>query len=436
MPRTHIKTDQSRAAFAQSQALFPGGVNSPVRAYGAVGGTPRFVERAEGPYLYDLDGQRYVDYVGSWGPMILGHVPKAVVKALSQQVKKGTSFGAPSAVEIELAAMIKNAYPSIDLVRLMNSGTEATMTAIRLARGLTKRERLLKFEGGYHGHSDSLLVAAGSGATTFGVPSSLGVPTVLAHNTWVLPFNDTAKLEETFRRQGPNIAAAIVEPVCGNMGVVLPKPGFLEKLRELTSKYETVLIFDEVMTGFRLRWGGAQELYGISPDLTCLGKIIGGGLPVGAVGGKKRIMEYLAPLGPVYQAGTLSGNPLAMTAGLSTLKILKRLKPYAELEKKTADLCSSIRASAKARHISIQVNQVGSMFTIFFVREPVTNYFSASLADVKKYAKFFHALLSEGVYMPPSQFEAAFVSTAHDGAQIEKAKNAFAKALDMVVKSS
>ena len=409
-----------------------GGVNSPVRAFGAVGGTPLFIDKAKGATLIDVDGNTYIDFVGSWGPMILGHLPEAVVKSVQSMLKKGTSFGAPTAVEVELASLIKEAVPSIEQIRFTNSGTEATMSALRLAKAFTKRDRILKFEGGYHGHSDGLLVSAGSGATTFGVPSSAGVPESVARNTWVLPYNDTASLDEIFRTQGPNIAAVIVEPVAGNMGVVPPTTAFLQKLRRLTRKHGTILIFDEVMTGFRVAWGGAQSLYSIVPDLTCLGKIIGGGFPVGAFGGQHDLMEKLAPLGPVYQAGTLSGNPIAMAAGLAMLKTIRSKNIYENLNKKTKDIASFIKRYADRKKIPVHVNQVGSMFTVFFSQYPVTDYFSATQSNTKRYATFFHTLLKNGVYLPPSQYEAAFVSAAHTTSHLKAAKQAFGKALDVI----
>lgn len=409
-----------------------GGVNSPVRAFGAVGGTPRFIASAKGATLTDVDGRGYIDFVGSWGPMILGHNPEPVVRAVKASLANGVSFGAPSEVEIDVAQIVKSAFPSIDLLRFTNSGTEATMSALRLARAVTKRERIVKFEGGYHGHSDALLVAAGSGATTFGVPSSAGVPGSIARNTWVLPYNDTFALDEIFRSQGPNIAAVIIEPVCGNMGVVLPTQAFLQRLHKLTRRHGAILVFDEVMTGFRLGWGGAQAMFNIRPDLTCLGKIVGGGFPVGAFGGRHAIMENLAPLGPVYQAGTLSGNPIAMTAGLATLNALKAARPWRALEKRTSDLAAHIRREARRRRIPVEVNQVGSMFTVFFSDSPVNNYFDAAECDLRRYAAFFHACLKNGIYLPPSQFEAAFVSTAHTAAVMARAKRGFSAALDVV----
>jgi glutamate-1-semialdehyde 2,1-aminomutase len=400
-----------------------------------VGGTPRFIKSAKGAYLTDVDDNSYIDFVGSWGPTILGHGAPAVLKAVKKALTHGISFGASTEAEIQLAAIIKEAYPSIELVRLTNSGTEATMSAIRLARGFTKRVRIVKFEGCYHGHTDSLLVAAGSGATTFGVPSSAGVPDELAKNTWVLPYNNVKALEDLFQKQGPNIAAVIVEPICGNMGVVLPKPEFLDALSHMTQRYESLLIFDEVMTGFRVGWSGAQGIYGMQPDLTCLGKIIGGGFPVGALGGRKDVMEKLAPLGPVYQAGTMSGNPIAVSAGLAVLNYLKTNQPYDHLAKITQNLAVFIRKQAEKKGVHIQVNQAGSMFTVFFTSHPVESYFSAQESNTKKYSVFFQALLDRGVYMPPSQFEAAFLSLAHKPAVLAQAKQAFDAALDAVAAS-
>lgn len=409
-----------------------GGVNSPVRAFGAVGGHQKIIRRAKGAVLEDVDGNSYVDFVGSWGPMIFGHNPPPVVKAVKSALAEGTSFGATCPAEIQLAGLVKEALPSIELVRFTSSGTEATMAAIRLARGFTKRVRIVKFEGCYHGHSDSLLVSAGSGATTFGVPSSAGVPDVLAKNTWVLPYNDSTALEELFQKQGPNIAAVIIEPICGNMGVVTPQPEFLDTLATLTHRHGALLIFDEVMTGFRVGWSGAQGIFGMTPDLTCLGKIIGGGFPVGAFGGRRDIMEKLAPLGPVYQAGTLSGNPLAMAAGLAMLNELRDKNPYDSLKRITTRLVDFIRETAKKKNVPVQVNQAGSMFTVFFTGQPVRNYMDATESDTRRYGRFFNALLQNGVYFPPSQYEAAFVSTAHKPALIEKTKAALIAAFDQV----
>lgn len=427
------KLSKSEEYYAQARQVLVGGVNSPVRAFGAVGGTPRFIQRAKGPYVFDVDGNRYIDFVGSWGPMILGHAPKSVINAVKKALPSGTSFGAPTKSEIELAKLIRSAFPrTIEQLRFTNSGTEATMSALRLARAITKRDRILKFEGGYHGHSDGLLVSAGSGATTFGVPSSAGVPEAWARNTWVIPYNNIHELEHLFRTQGINIAAAIIEPVSGNMGVVPPIPSFLQTLRKLTKKYGSMLIFDEVMTGFRLTWGGAQTLFGIEPDITTLGKIIGGGFPVGAVGAKKHLMENFSPAGPVYQAGTLSGNPIAMAAGLATLKSLKSKTIYSALNKKTTDLANFIRHAAKKLSIPIHVNQLGSMFTIFFSEQPVQSYFDATHSNTKQYAQFFHELLKRGVYLPPSQFEAAFVSSAHSSSVMKHVKKAVDSALKVL----
>lgn len=431
-----LKARKSESWFQRACQHLVGGVNSPVRAFGAVGGTPRFIEKAIGPYLIDVDGKRYIDFVGSWGPMILGHNHPEVIRAVKLALEKGLSFGAPSPAEVELAELVSEALPSMDKIRFTSSGTEATMSAIRLARAGTNRERIVKFEGGYHGHSDGLLVAAGSGATTFGVPSSAGVPESLARNTWVLPYNDADALEDLFIKQGPNVAAVIIEPICGNMGVVPPTPRFLRTLERLTREHGALLVFDEVMTGFRVGWSGAQGLFDMSPDLTCLGKIIGGGLPVGAFGGRREIMDRIAPLGPVYQAGTLSGNPLAMSAGLATLKILKSKQPYAALEKATHDLAGFIKRAAAKRRIPVHVNQVGSMFTVFFNEHPVKSYLTAVQSHTKVYAAFFHALLERGVYMPPSQYEAAFLSTAHTPEVLDEAKSAFEAALEAAEKAA
>ena len=399
--------------------LLPGGVNSPVRAFRAVGGDPVVVERAQGCRLYDVDGHSYIDYVGSWGPMIVGHAHPAVVKAIQAAAAQGVSYGAPTVWETTLARMVVEAIPSIELVRFVNSGTEATMSAIRLARGATKRDRIIKFEGCYHGHADSLLVKAGSGAMTFGVPDSLGVPSDLARQTMTLPYNDVDAVRSAFESVGREIACVIVEPVVGNMGVVPPRSGFLTALREMTAAYGSLLIFDEVMTGFRLGKGGAQALYGIQPDLTCLGKIIGGGLPVGAYGGLRRIMEQVAPLGAVYQAGTLSGNPLAMRAGIETLRLLDEPGFYERLEAKGEQLEAGLRELAAQEGIALQCQRVGSMCTAFFTERPVIDYQTALAADTDRYAAFFWAMLERGVYLPPSQFEAAFLSDAHAAADIE-----------------
>jgi glutamate-1-semialdehyde 2,1-aminomutase len=391
----------------------PGGVNSPVRAFRAVGGEPIFVEAGKGSRLTDVDGRSYIDYVLSWGPLILGHCHPEVMEALARVLETGTSFGACTPAEVELAERIQEAFPSIERVRLVNSGTEATLSALRVARAATGREKILKFEGGYHGHSDSLLVKAGSGVATLGLPDSPGVPRALAELTITVPFNGTAALREAFRVHRDQLAAVIVEPVAGNMGCVPPRPGFLEELRALTADQETVLIFDEVMTGFRVAYGGAQQLYGIQPDLTTLGKIMGGGLPVGAYGGRAALMDLVAPAGPVYQAGTLSGNPLAVAAGLKTLELLRRPGFYERLDALTEKLTAGLQTEASRAGVAITVNRLGSMFTPFFTAGPVTDYASAKKADTTAFGRFFRALLERGVYFPPAQFEAGFVSAAH-----------------------
>ena len=415
--------------FSEALRVLPGGVNSPVRAFKSVDSKPVFVERGEGSKIYDVDGNEYIDYVGSWGPLILGHCHSKVIEGLHAQLEKGTSYGAPTVIETQLAELIISALPSIEMIRMVNSGTEATMSALRLARAYTKRNKIVKFEGCYHGHNDSLLIKAGSGALTHGVPSSPGVTPNSAIDTITAPFNDFKFLENIFQQEGENIAAIIVEPIPGNMGVVLPLPGFLEGLRKLTRKYEALLIFDEVMTGFRVTWGGAQMLYNITPDITCLGKIIGGGLPVGAYGGRREIMEYISPSGPVYQAGTLSGNPLAMTAGLETLKILQDVKYYEELEKKSAFLIKNIAREAEIAGINIQTNRVGSMFCVFFAEDKVVDYNSACKSDTKRFTHFFKGMLNRGIYSAPSQFEASFISISHSyedlNKTIEVSKSAF-----------
>lgn len=403
-------------------------MNSPVRAFRAVGGEPLFIARASGAEITDADGNNYIDYIGSWGPMILGHAHPEVISAIKEAAERGTSYGAPTELEVEIAQEISASVPSVEKVRLTSSGTEATMSAIRLARGFTGRDRIVKFVGCYHGHGDSLLVKAGSGVATFGLPDSPGVPADLAKNTLTINFNDFAALEEVFDQVGKEIAAIIVEPVVGNMGCVLPKPGYLEKLREVTAKAGSLLIFDEVMTGFRLSRGGAQQIYDIKPDLTCLGKIIGGGLPVGAFGGCKDVMNMLAPVGPVYQAGTLSGNPLAVTAGLATLRLLKDESIYSQVEKTTKTLVDGLLEAAKEEGISVTANRAGSMFTLFFTDKEVTDWESAKSSDTAKFAKFFHKMLAEGVYLPPSQFEAGFLGIAHTEKIIEQTLTAARKA--------
>jgi glutamate-1-semialdehyde 2,1-aminomutase len=412
-----------------AEQVIPGGVNSPVRAFRGVGGRPFFVARAAGSRLTDVDGRSYVDFVGSWGPLILGHAPASVVEAVTAAATGGTSYGAPTPGEVELAQAITAAYPSMEMVRLVSSGTEATMSAIRVARGATGRDVLLKFDGCYHGHADSLLVKAGSGGATFGIPDSRGVPDALARLTLTVAFNDLDAVREVFARRGDEVAAVIVEPVAGNMGVVPPAPGFLEGLRELTARHGAVLIFDEVITGFRVAYGGAQSRYRVRPDLTCLGKIIGGGLPVGAYGGRRDLMQHVAPLGGVYQAGTLSGNPLAVAAGLATLRALREGDPYARLDALGARLEAGLRRAAEKTGVAVVVNRVGSMLTGFFAPGPVTDYASARRSDTARYGRYFHAMLERGVYLAPSQFEAAFVSLAHSEADIDQAARAAEEAL-------
>jgi glutamate-1-semialdehyde 2,1-aminomutase len=419
----------SKSLFEAASRLIPGGVNSPVRAFRGVGGEPFFVARGEGARLWDVDGRSYLDFLGSWGPLILGHAAPSVVAAITEAAARGTSYGAPTGLEVEMAEAITAAYPSIELVRLVSSGTEAAMSAIRLARGATGRPLLLKFDGCYHGHADSLLVKAGSGGATFSIPDSAGVPGPLAQLTVTAPFNDLDAVKSLFRERGPEIAAIIVEPVAGNMGVVPPRPGFLEGLREITRAHDALLIFDEVITGFRVAYGGAQELYGVRPDLTCLGKIIGGGLPVGAYGGSRKLMSHVAPLGAVYQAGTLSGNPLAVAAGLATLARLRDREVYRRLETLGAELERGLRAGAERARVPLTVNRVGSMLTGFFCDAPVTDYDSAKRSDTKRYARYFHGMLERGVFLAPSQFEAAFVSLAHTDADIASAVRAASEVL-------
>ncbi|MFZ5639190.1 MAG: glutamate-1-semialdehyde 2,1-aminomutase [Bacillota bacterium] len=425
---THKGFDKSVKLFAEAKQYIPGGVNSPVRAFKSVGANPVFIDRAEGAKIYDVDGNGYIDYVGSWGPMILGHQHPEVVAALKAYLDKGTSYGAPTELETELAKIIISAFPAMEMVRMVNSGTEATMSAIRVARGYTKRNKIVKFEGHYHGHGDSFLIKAGSGALTLGVPTSPGVPEAIAGGTITAAYNDIGMLREIFAKEGHDIAAVIVEGVPGNMGVVPPKPGYLEELRALTREYGTLLIFDEVMSGFRVAYGGAQVLYNIEPDLTTLGKIIGGGLPVGAYGGKREIMEMIAPAGPIYQAGTLSGNPLAMTAGITTLKLLQKPGVYDELEKKSAKLAAGLEKAARETGAQVTFNRVGSMLCAFFTDRPVTDFASAATSDTEKFGVFFRKMLEQGVYLAPSQFEAAFVSLAHTDEDIEKTVQAGRKA--------
>jgi glutamate-1-semialdehyde 2,1-aminomutase len=419
----------SKNLFRRASTVIPGGVNSPVRAFKAVGGNPLFIEKAKGSRIYDVDGNDYIDYVLSWGPMILGHAFPRVVNALKKAAEKGTSYGAPTALEVELAELVLRIYPSMDKIRMVNSGTEATMSAIRAARGYTGRDKIIKFEGCYHGHADGLLVKAGSGAVTFGLPDSPGVPKSYARNTLTLPFNDGDAFKRLVEKEGKNIACVIVEPVVGNIGCVLPNPGFLEGLRKLTRKHGIVLIFDEVMTGFRVAFGGAQAYYGIKPDMTCLGKVIGGGLPVGAYGGRKEIMSMISPEGPVYQAGTLSGNPLAMTAGIETLKELSRPGIYKALEAKSALLEKGLKDAAKKAGVPTRFYRAGSMFCTYFTEVDVTDYAAAKKADTQKFSRFFSEMLEQGINLAPSQYEAGFMSLAHSEKDIEATVKAAYKSL-------
>jgi glutamate-1-semialdehyde 2,1-aminomutase len=411
---------KSKRLFKKAIQLIPGGVNSPVRAFKAVGGDPLFIARAKGSKIYDVDGNEYVDYVLSWGPMIAGHSHPSVLRALESAIKKGTSFGAPTPLEVELARRVIALYPSIEKIRMVSSGTEATMSALRVARGYTGRDKIVKFEGCYHGHADGLLVKAGSGAMTFGVPDSPGVPKSYAQNTLTLPFNDSDKFRDLLKREGKSIACVILEPVVGNIGCVLPKPGFLETIRKETRKYGIVLIFDEVMTGFRVSRGGAQAYYGITPDMTCLGKVIGGGMPVGAYGGRKEIMSRVAPEGPVYQAGTLSGNPIAMTAGIETLKILSARGTYEKLEKTMEQLQEGLRDASKKAGVKTKFYRAGTMFCTYFTEREVIDYATAKTSDTAKFARFFRGMLKRGINIAPSQFEAGFISVAHTKKDIEK----------------
>ncbi len=422
----------SHQHFIQAQQYIPGGVNSPVRAFKGVGGDPIFIERATGPYLYDVEGQRYIDYVGSWGPMIIGHAHPKVISAVQETAAKGLSFGAPTVLETEMAKTICELVPSIELVRMVNSGTEATMSAIRLARGYTGRDKIVKFTGCYHGHVDSLLVKAGSGVLTLGLPNSPGVPAALAEQTITIEYNDLNAVHQVFTQWGSQIAAIIVEPVAGNMNCIPPVPGFLEGLREICQQHGSVLIFDEVMTGFRVALGGAQAYYKVTPDLTTLGKVIGGGMPVGAVGGKKEIMQQLAPLGPVYQAGTLSGNPIAMAAGLATLKIISDPSFFVELSVQTEMFIQDLLDRAKVANIPLLGTAVGGMFGLFFTTAAtVENFTQVSTCDVARFKKFFHGMLERGIYLAPSAFEAGFISSAHSNADIDAtlkaAEEVFAK---------
>jgi len=424
--------NRNEELFERAQRFIPAGVNSPVRAFRSVGGTPRFFVRGEGAYLWDADGKRYIDYVGSWGPAILGHAHPEVVEAVRAIAPRGLSFGAPTEIEVELAELLCGLVPSMDLVRLVSSGTEATMTALRLARGHTGRGRIVKFEGCYHGHGDSLLVKAGSGALTFGQPSSAGVPPEIANQTLVLSFNDLDQVEDAFRRDPDGIAGIIVEPVAGNMNLVAPKPGFLEGLRSLCDRYGAVLIFDEVMTGFRVHLGGAQALYGVQPDLTTLGKVIGGGMPVGAFGGRREIMEKIAPLGPVYQAGTLSGNPIAVAAGIATLERLRAPGFFETLAQRTRTMVTELAAQAKQRNVAFSAQSVGGMFGIYFSATVPGTYAQIMACDRERFNRFFHAMLGEGVYLAPSAYEAGFVSAAHGEAEIAATVAAAGRCFDAV----
>lgn len=425
--------------FTKSQQLFdeavqyiPGGVNSPVRAFKAVGDFPVFIEKGEGSKLYDADGNTYIDYICSWGPLLLGHQPEAVTKAVQEALLKGSTYGAPTALEVEIAKLIIDAVPSVEMVRMVNSGTEATMSAIRLARGYTGRNKLVKFEGCYHGHADHLLIKAGSGALTFGVPSSPGVPASIASETLTATYNDLDSVKKLFEEYPDQIAAIIVEPVAGNMGLIPPAEGFLEGLREVTTQYGALLIFDEVISGFRASYGGAQKVMNIMPDLTCLGKIIGGGLPVGAYGGRKEIMQHVAPVGPVYQAGTLSGNPLAMAAGIATLKELAKPGVYEAIEAKTKTLAAGVQAAADKAGVKVCINQSASLMTVFFTEETVNSYKASMASDTAKFKVFFQAMLNQGVYLPPSQFECWFVSLAHTDEDIANTIAAAEKAFAAV----
>lgn len=432
---TRINRPLSHAAFDRARQLIPGGVNSPARAFGGVGGEPIFIARGEGPFLHDIDGNRYLDYVGSWGPLILGHCHPRVVQAATEAIRLGSSYGAPCERETELAALIREAMPSVEMVRMVSSGTEASMSAIRLARGFTGRDKVIKFAGCYHGHVDSLLVSAGSSALTHGVPSSPGVPAGCTQDTVVLRYNDTEALREAFRSQGGRIAGVILEPVVGNMGLVVPTSEFLSELRGLTQKHGALLIYDEVMTGFRLAWGGAQELQKQRPDLTVLGKIVGGGYPVGAYGGRADIMKKIMPAGPVFQAGTLSGNPVAMAAGIATLAELKEKRPYAALETATSKLCDGLADAAKALGVPHTINRVGSMWTLFFSAEPVVDLDTAKKCDTARFARFFWAMMDRGVYLPCSQFEAAFVSVVHTDEHIAQTIQAARESLAELARS-
>jgi glutamate-1-semialdehyde 2,1-aminomutase len=429
-----ISRVRSRALFARASELLPGGVDSPVRAFKSVGGDPPFIRRGFGARVWDEDDNVYLDYVASWGPLLLGHAHPRIVEAVAEAARDGTSFGAPTAREVVLAELVCEAFPSIEMVRFVNSGTEATMTAVRLARAFTGRDKIIKFDGCYHGHADGLLVKAGSGVLTLGAPDSPGVPAAAAAQTLSATFNDPESVRAAFQRYPDEIAAVIVEPVAGNMGVLPPEPGFLEGLRSVTQEHGALLIFDEVITGFRLAYGGAQELYRIRADLTCLGKIIGGGLPVGAYGGRREIMELIAPIGPVYQAGTLAGNPLAMAAGIAMLQELRQSQPYAQLENSAAYVSAGLQEAAERAGVPVVANRVGSMMTLFFADQPVFDYASAKRADTTRYGTYFRAMLERGIYLAPSQFEAAFVSTAHERSDLDATITAAAEVMPSLFK--
>ena len=420
----HLKNYKSVRLLEKAQKIIPGGVNSPVRAFKGVGGSPPFIKKAKGSRLFDEDGNKYIDYIGSWGPMILGHGHPDVLKAVHEQLEIGTSYGAPTKLEVEMAQIITTAMPSIEMVRMVNSGTEATMSAIRVARGFTGKNKIIKFSGCYHGHGDMLLSHAGSGVATLGLPDSPGVPKSVAQDTLTVSFNNVEELEKVFETYPYDIACVIIEPVTGNMGVVMPLDGYLAKVRELCTQYDALLIFDEVMTGFRVAYGGAQSVYNIKPDLTCLGKIIGGGLPVGAYGGRKDIMERVAPSGPIYQAGTLSGNPLAMTAGITTLKLLQEKSVYIKLDQKAKVLAKGFEAASDKYNIPICLTGLGSMMSVFFTNQPVLNYDIAKQSDLKMFNEYFWSMHRNGIYLPPSQFEAIFISLAHTKEDLDRTVNA------------
>lgn len=428
MESTVLNTQNSQALWQEAKELMPGGVNSPVRAFRSVGGDPLFFDKGEGAYLWDVDGNRYIDYVGAWGPAILGHAHPSVVSAVKEVVERGFGFGAPTPGENQIAKVIRDALPSMEVVRLVNSGTEATMSALRLARAFTGREKIVKFIGCYHGHADMLLVQAGSGVATLGLPDSPGVPAAAVANTLTVPYNDVKALDALFAAHGSEIAGVILEPVVGNAGVLVPHEGFLQHLRELTERHGALLIFDEVMTGFRVAWGGAQRRFGITPDLTCLAKAIGGGMPIGAYGGRRDLMEMVAPAGPMYQAGTMSGNPVAVAAGLATLAELAKPGVYEQLEATTRQLCEGLADAAAAAGVPVQINHLGAMFTVFFTDKPVSDWETAKVCDTAKFGRYHRLMREAGIYLPPSQFEANFVSLAHGPAEVDATVAAARKA--------